>query len=267
MCSVRKLILLLTVALAVLASTIASDVEPSFCKGKKGFCVVRRSSSTSPNVDDKIEKRGIPARPGDIEVFGYYGSLLAIPTLLSVMGIVTNYNLEKSYFNSQINAQYYKQSREMLKAHAAQLIREQEQKFAKAGVTWQGMTYDKNGNANPGAKLPSSKGVVLLPPEKEEGQEQAPKTPQQADPSAPSTSPNASSPAPEGQGSSGAEESNGSSPTTGGAEEPSGSANSANVSAGQGGSSNEGTGAAGGSTAAGSTGAATGGDGAKGESS
>ncbi len=47
MCSVRKLILLLAVALAVSASTIASDVEPSLCKGKKGFCVVRRSSSTA----------------------------------------------------------------------------------------------------------------------------------------------------------------------------------------------------------------------------
>ncbi len=159
-------------------------------------------------------------------------------------GIVTNYNLEKSYFNSQINAQYYKQSRELLKAHAAQLIREQETKFAKAGVTWQGMVYDKDGNANPGAKLPSSRGVVLLPPEKQEGQEQAPKTPQQADPSAPSTSPNGRSPTPEGQGSNGAEE-------------PNGSANPANVIAGQGGSSEEGEGAAGGSTAAGSTGAAT----------
>lgn len=254
MCSVRKLILLLAVALAVSASTIASDVEPLFCKGKKGFCVVRRSSSTSPDVDDKIEKRGIPARPGDIEVFGYYSSLLAIPTLLSVMGIVTNYNLEKSYFNSQINAQYYKQSRELLKAHAAQLIREQETKFAKAGVTWQGMVYDKDGNANPGAKLPSSRGVVLLPPEKQEGQEQAPKTPQRADPSAPSTSPNGRSPTPEGQGSNGAEE-------------PNGSANPANVIAGQGGSSEEGEGAARGSTAAGSTGAATRGDGAKSESS
>ncbi|KAI3481761.1 hypothetical protein L1887_55608 [Cichorium endivia] len=105
------------------------------------------------------------------------------------MGIVTNYNLEKSYFNSQINAQYYKQSRELLKAHAAQLIREQETKFAKAGVTWQGMVYDKDGNANPGASLPSSKGTVLLPPQQENQQKQASKAPQQANPSTASTSP------------------------------------------------------------------------------
>lgn len=90
-------------------------------------------------------KRGVPGLPGDIEWMGFYGSLLAVPTMLSILGIQTNYNLEKSYFNSQLNAQYYKQSRELLRAHAAKLTRNQEEKFAKAGVTWPGMMYDKDG--------------------------------------------------------------------------------------------------------------------------
>ncbi len=255
MCSVRKLILLLTVALAVLASTIASDVEPSFCKGSKGFCVVRRSTSSGPtssgHSEEALQRRGLPARPGDIEVFGYWGSLLAIPTLLSVMGIVTNYNLEKSYFNSQINAQYYKQSREMLKAHAAQLIQEQESKFAKAGVTWQGMVYDKDGHANPGAKLPSSKGVVLLPPQQQlqPGQVQTSQAPQQVDSSAASNPAEWSPSTQDGRGSDGAEE-------------PGESADPSKVNTTPGGSGDGGVSAAGGSPSAASVG-----DGAKSGSS
>lgn len=92
-----------------------------------------------------VSKRGVPGLAGDIEWMGFYGSLLAVPTMLSILGIQTNYNLEKSYFNSQLNAQYYKQSRELLRAHAAKLTRDQEEKFAKAGVTWPGMMFDSEG--------------------------------------------------------------------------------------------------------------------------
>ena len=125
------------------------------------------SSSSTSSVS--VEKRGMRGRAGDIEWMGYFGSLISIPTMLSVLGIVTNYNLERSYFNSQINAQYYKQTREMLRAHAAKLIREQEMKFAKSGQTWNGMIYDQDGNVNAGAKMPTWNGnVVAMPPTAEE---------------------------------------------------------------------------------------------------
>lgn len=102
---------------------------------------------------------------GDIEWMGFYGSLLAVPTMLSVLGIVTNYNLEKSYFNSQLNAQYYKQTREMLRAHSAKLIQDQEAKFAKAGQTWNGMIFNKDGEVNSGVKLPMWNGKFVGVPE------------------------------------------------------------------------------------------------------
>ncbi len=107
-----------------------------------------------------IFRRGGQARssrlPGSVEHMAFYSSLLAIPTILSIMGIVTYHNLEKAYFNSQINAQYYKTNRDMLKAHAAKLIQDQETKFAKAGYKWDGMIYNANGEVNKGAKVPMS---------------------------------------------------------------------------------------------------------------
>ncbi|KAJ9478246.1 hypothetical protein PHBOTO_001803 [Pseudozyma hubeiensis] len=108
-----------------------------------------------------LSRRGVPGMPGDIEWMGFYGSLLAVPTMLSVLGIVTNYNLEKSYFNSQLNAEYYRQTREMLRAHTAKLIKEQEEKFAKQGTTWKGMVYDQDGNVRTGVRAHSWGGRVL----------------------------------------------------------------------------------------------------------
>ncbi|SJX61775.1 uncharacterized protein SRS1_12760 [Sporisorium reilianum f. sp. reilianum] len=174
-------LLLITLVWTILIS--ASDTSH---RCRKRHCRQRHSSPPPPRAssDDKppqrfkyvrkpaasaaapsaLDKRGIPGIPGDIEWMGFYGSLLAIPTMLSVLGIVTNYNLEKSYFNSQLNAQYYKQSREMLRAHSAKLIREQEQKFAQAGYQWNGMVYDKDGNVRPGAQAPSWHGTVIGAP-------------------------------------------------------------------------------------------------------
>lgn len=116
-----------------------------------------------------IRKRGPAGIPGDIEYMGFFGSLLAIPTMLSYLGIQTNYNLERSYFNSQINAEYYKQSREMLRAHAAKLIQEQEKKFAAAGQSWPGMIYNKDGEVNGGVRKPMVGGVEISLPQKPEG--------------------------------------------------------------------------------------------------
>lgn len=117
--------------------------------------------SDSAVRDTSLSRRGLPGMPGDIEWMGFYGSLLAVPTMLSILGIITNYNLGKSYYNSELNAQYYKQSREMLRAHTAKLIQDQEKKFANAGVSWNGMVYGKDGQVNPGAKLPEWNGRVL----------------------------------------------------------------------------------------------------------
>lgn len=76
----------------------------------------------------------------------FYGSLVSIPTLLSIMGVQTNYNVQKGYYQSQINALYYKQSRDLLRLHEAQLVRQQEPKYIQAGQGWQGMIYDSQGN-------------------------------------------------------------------------------------------------------------------------
>ncbi|TKY87090.1 hypothetical protein EX895_003767 [Sporisorium graminicola] len=136
-------------------------------RASKRFQYVRKHhqhSTTAPRDTGAFDKRGVAGIAGDIEWMGFYGSLLAVPTMLSVLGIVTNYNLEKSYYNSQLNAQYYKQTREMLRAHSAKLIREQEQKFAQAGVKWQGMIYDKDGNLRPGAHAPSWHGQAIGAP-------------------------------------------------------------------------------------------------------
>lgn len=124
--------------------------------------IVRVASQSSHTID----KRGLPGIAGDIEWMGFYGSLLAVPTMLSVLGIITNYNLEKSYFNSQLNAQYYRQTREMLRAHSAKLIQEQEAKFAKAGQTWTGMIYNADGELNKGVTPPSWNGKMVGTPQK-----------------------------------------------------------------------------------------------------
>lgn len=134
----------------------------------KRFKYIRKPPSSPPSTSppsSTIDKRGIPGIPGDIEYMGFYGSLIAVPTLLSVLGIITNYNLEKSYFNSQLNAQYYRQNREMLKAHAAKLIKDQETKFAKAGYTWNGMIWDGEGKVRPGVRVPSSRGRDISVPQ------------------------------------------------------------------------------------------------------
>ncbi|CBQ71903.1 conserved hypothetical protein [Sporisorium reilianum SRZ2] len=179
-CAGRFVVRLLLITLVWTTLISASDTSH---RCRKRHCRQRHSSPPPPRAssDDKppqrfkyvrkpaasaaapsaLDKRGIPGIPGDIEWMGFYGSLLAIPTMLSVLGIVTNYNLEKSYFNSQLNAQYYKQTREMLRAHSAKLIREQEQKFAQAGYQWNGMIYDKDGNVRAGAQAPSWHGTVI----------------------------------------------------------------------------------------------------------
>ncbi|PWZ00566.1 hypothetical protein BCV70DRAFT_216743 [Testicularia cyperi] len=100
-----------------------------------------------------MSKRGLAGLPGDIEWMSFYSALISIPMILSITGIKTNYNVQKSYYNSMLNAEYYKMSRDMLKQHEAQLIKSQEERFAKAGQTWKGMIYDKDGNVNPGVQL------------------------------------------------------------------------------------------------------------------
>uniref|UniRef100_V5GNW9 Uncharacterized protein n=1 Tax=Kalmanozyma brasiliensis (strain GHG001) TaxID=1365824 RepID=V5GNW9_KALBG len=124
---------------------------------------VRKPPTAPFSGVNTVAKRGIPGRPGDIEWMGFYGSLLAVPTMLSILGIQTNYNLEKSYFNSQLNAQYYKQSRELLRAHALKLTRDQEMKFAKAGYRWPGMIWDADGNM----RVPGSEGSAVGVPTQE----------------------------------------------------------------------------------------------------
>lgn len=131
------------------------------------------STHSSERSDTKSEtavviKRGVAGLAGDIEYMGFYGGILAIPGMLSIMGFITDYNLEKSYFNSEINLNYWKQSREMLRAHTAALIKKQEQKFAQAGTTWNGMVYNADGQVNPGAKLPSWAGRTVAEPEQED---------------------------------------------------------------------------------------------------
>ncbi|SPO23190.1 uncharacterized protein UTRI_01868 [Ustilago trichophora] len=131
------------------------------------------STHSSERSDAKIDsavviKRGVAGLAGDIEYMGLFGSILAIPGMLSIMGFVTDYNLEKSYFNSELNLNYWKQSRDMLRAHTAALIKKQEQKFAQAGTTWNGMIYNADGRVNPGAKLPSWAGRTVAVPEQED---------------------------------------------------------------------------------------------------
>ncbi|SNX83196.1 uncharacterized protein MEPE_01902 [Melanopsichium pennsylvanicum] len=127
------------------------------------------TNTSTKNTKTIVTKRGLPGIPGDIEWMGFYGALLAVPTMLSVLGIVTNYNVQKSYYNSQINAQYYKQTREMLRAHTAKLIQEQEAKFANAGQTWPGMIYGADGEVNKGVSLPSYAGRLVGSPPKASG--------------------------------------------------------------------------------------------------
>lgn len=86
----------------------------------------------------------------------FYGSLISIPTLLSVMGVQTNYNVQKSYYASQLNALYYRQSRQLLRMHEAQLIRQQEPKYIQSGQGWQGMEYDADGNLKPQTQQPAA---------------------------------------------------------------------------------------------------------------
>ncbi|SPC66950.1 uncharacterized protein UHOD_02509 [Ustilago sp. UG-2017b] len=149
--------LLFTLAVATFAHAAPNTPDPM-----RSNHIRRPPASSHPKT---VAKRGLAGIPGDIEYMGFFGSLLAIPTMISYLGIQTNYNLQKSYFNSQIQAEYYKQSREMLRAHAAKLIQEQEKKFAKAGQTWPGMVYDAEGNLRQGAKVPMSGGkVVDVPP-------------------------------------------------------------------------------------------------------
>lgn len=131
---------------------------------RESLAAYDRSPSTPRAWPATLSKRGVPGMAGDIEWMGFYGSLLAVPTMLSILGIVTNYNLEKSYFNSQLNAQYYKQTREMLRAHTTKLIQDQEQKFAAAGVKWNGMMYDASGHVRGGARLPEWNGRVVAGP-------------------------------------------------------------------------------------------------------
>ena len=54
----------------------------------------------------------------------------------------------------------------MLRAHSADAIRSQEIRFAKAGQTWDGMIYDKDGEVRPGAKVPTWHGQVVGLPQK-----------------------------------------------------------------------------------------------------
>lgn len=154
--------LLFILAVATFAHAASNTPDPM-----RSNHIHRPPASSHPKT---VAKRGLAGRPGDIEYMGFFGSLLAIPTLISYLGIQTNYNLQKSYYNSQIQAEYYKQSREMLRAHATKLIQDQEKKFAKAGQTWPGMIYDAEGNLRQGAKPPAIGGKVVDAPPKPERQ-------------------------------------------------------------------------------------------------